>query len=213
MTDKKIFIFDLDGTLVDAYRAIEKSLNFARKHLGYSLVRYDEVKQKVGKGDVLFIKTFFRSKDVETALAMYRKHHEKSILRYSKPKSYARWLLATLKKKKKLLAIASNRPARFTHAILNRLDMRKYFDYVVCADEINKLKPAPDILRIVLKKFAMKKDQALYIGDMDIDMETAQRAKMDALFVKGGSTHLDGVKKYKNKKIISNLKEVLHFYG
>jgi len=35
---KKIFIFDLDGTLVDAYRAIEDSLNYTRKKLGYPKV-------------------------------------------------------------------------------------------------------------------------------------------------------------------------------
>jgi phosphoglycolate phosphatase-like HAD superfamily hydrolase len=48
---------------------------------------------------------------------------------------------------------------------------------------------------------------------MDIDLETAKRASIDAVYVKGGSSTLKEIKKYKNKKIISDLREIIKLYG
>ena len=82
MIKKKLFVFDLDGTLADVYRAIEKSLNFTRKKFGYPKVDFKEIKRKVGRGDKLFIESFFSKKDAPKALGIYRKHHLKSVLKY-----------------------------------------------------------------------------------------------------------------------------------
>jgi len=113
-----------------------------------------------------------------------------------------------LKKNKKIIAVASNRPKAFTILILKKLSTRKYFDMVLCADEINSHKPSPKILNNILKRFSLSKKDAVYIGDMDIDLETARRAKIDAVFVKGGSSKLSDVKKYKEKIVINSLKEL-----
>ena len=55
MINKKLFIFDLDGTLVDAYGAIEKSLNFLRYSLGLNPISLTKVRRNVGYGDKHFI--------------------------------------------------------------------------------------------------------------------------------------------------------------
>jgi len=202
---KRLFIFDLDGTLADAYGAIEKSINFTLKRLGLPLVAYQEVKKRVGRGDRLFMKSFFPAKDMEKVLKVYRPHHAKALLRYTRLKPYAKKLLYTLKKEKKLLAIASNRPYYYTNIILKKLGIRKYFDVVLCADQINSLKPGPKILYTIIKKLGVSKEETVYTGDMDIDMETAKRAKVDAIFITGGSSTINAVKKYKNKKVIHSL--------
>lgn len=207
--EKKLFIFDLDGTLVDAYEAIEKSVNFALKKFNLPGTTYNEVKRKVGRGDRLFMKEFFQKGDIDKVLKIYRAHHAKALLRYTKLRPYAKRLLYALKRKKKLLAIASNRPYYFTDIILKKLGIRKYFDAVLCADNINSLKPDPKILYAVIKKLGVKKEDAVYVGDMDIDVETAKRARMDAIFITGGSSPLSSVKKYKNKKTARSLKDIL----
>lgn len=209
MKTKKLFIFDLDGTLVDAYTAIEKSLNFTLKKFGRPSVTCEEVKKKVGKGDRLFMKLFFREEDIERALDVYRPHHAKALLRYTRLRPYARKLLYTLKRKNKLLAIASNRPHYFTNIILKKLGIRKYFDIILCADQINSLKPNPKILYIIIKKLGVARKDTVYAGDMDIDMETARRGNIDAIFIKGGSSSLSSVREYKNKKVVSSLDEIL----
>ena len=208
MKMKKLFIFDLDGTLADAYTAIWKSLNFTRRKFKLGPVSYDEVKRKVGRGDRLFMEMFFPKDKMEEALDIYRKHHIKALIRYSKQKKNAKRVLSRLRKESNLLAIASNRPYYFTNVILKSLDMKKYFNIVACADKIGSIKPNPEILYYILRKLHVKIQDAVFIGDMDIDMETAKRAKMDAIFITGGSSSLNSVKKYKNKKVIHSLTEI-----
>lgn len=212
MIKKKLFIFDLDGTLADAYRAIERSLNFTRSRIGLSKVSYKEAKQKVGRGDRIFMETFFPPDTIKKALRIYRRHHKQSLKIHSRLRPYAKQMLVQLKRRKKLTAIASNRPKFFTNLILRTLGIRKYFDMVLCADEIKSNKPNPKILNVLIKKFEVKKHEAVFVGDMDIDLETAKRAGVDVVFMKGGSSHLSATGKYKNAKIISSLKQILKLY-
>ena len=209
MNTKKLFIFDLDGTIADAYTAIWKSLNFTRGKFGLEPVSYNEAKRKVGRGDRLFMEMFFPRDRMEEALDIYRIHHKKTLARYSKQKKNARRVLSRLRKRSCLLAVASNRPYYFTKIIIKTLDMKKYFDIVACADKIGSIKPDPGVLYYILRKLHVEIQDAVFIGDMDIDMETAKRAKMDAVFITGGSSSLNSVKKYKNKKVISSLDEIL----
>ncbi|MCM8774243.1 MAG: HAD family hydrolase [Candidatus Omnitrophica bacterium] len=207
---KKVFIFDLDGTLVNAYRAIEKSLNFTLRRFGYSPVGYREVKRKVGRGDRIFIQTFFPKKDVDDALGVYRSHHKEAVLKYVRCMPYSRKLLSFLKSKGKFVAIASNRPRYYTDLILEKLKLKKYIDYVLCADEIDTLKPEPKILNDILNKFNFKKKDGIFFGDMWIDAETAKRARIDFVFVEGGSNSLIDIEKSRyNKIVVSNLKEII----
>ncbi len=208
MNDKLLIIFDLDGTLADAYKAIEKSLNFTRKKFGLEPVKYKNIKKSVGRGDTAFVKSFFPDGIAEKAVKIYRCHHAKSLKKYAQARLYARQLLYNLRRRKKILAIASNRPYYYTNIIIKKTGLDKYLDYVLCADQIKSLKPKPKILREILKKFRIKRKQAVYIGDMDIDMETAQRAKIDAVFIPGGSSRIREVKKYKNKVIARSLKDL-----
>lgn len=212
MTRKKLFIFDLDGTLADAYRAIERSLNFTRSRVGLSKVSYKEAKQKVGRGDRIFMETFFPPEKIKEALLIYRKHHKQALKIHSRLRPYAKQMLMRLKRKRKLTAIASNRPKLFTNLILKTLGIRKYFNMVLCADEIKSNKPNPKILNILMKKFGTTKEDVVFIGDMDIDLETAKRAKVDVVFIKGGSSRPSVVGKYKNAKTISSLKEISKLY-
>ena len=213
MKEKKLFIFDLDGTLVDAYQAIEKSLNFTREKLGYSIVSFQKVKRNVGRGDRHFVEMFFPGGNKEEALKIYRAHHKETLLKYSQLRPYAKMLLYILKRRKKILAIASNRPKYYTDILLDKFLIKKYFNGVYCGDELDSLKPDPKILNTILERFKVKKEDAVYSGDMDIDLETAERAGIDAVFVKGGSSPLAAVKEYKNKKIVSSLKDILEMYN
>lgn len=208
--NKKLYIFDLDGTLVDAYSAIEDSLNYARSKFGFSKVDYLDVKGKVGRGDKIFVETFFPKDNAKDALEIYRQHHKKSLVNFTKPMHGLVDLLSGLKKLGKIVTIASNRPSEYTKIILDALEISKYFDYVLCGDQVERMKPDPMILDVTIKKFGMTKQDAVFVGDMDIDMQTAQEACVDAIFIEGGSSTKEEVAKYKNKIIVSSLNQILN---
>jgi phosphoglycolate phosphatase len=209
-TKKCLFIFDLDGTLIDAYQAISRSLNHTRRFLGYPPVGFRKAKKSVGKGERHFISLFFPAREVEQALALYRRHHKKELTRYTRVKPHAHRLLRALKQRGCLVAIASNRPSIFTGRIVKGLRLRKYFDLIVCGDQIQRLKPHPKILRHIMRAFKVPKESAVFIGDMSVDMETAARAGVDAVFIKGGSDSVSQIKDYPVRKVISSLKEILN---
>ena len=201
-------IFDLDGTLVDAFKAVTVSLNHALKKNGYSVLSHETIKRKVGWGDRHLIACFVKPGDVDAVLAVYRRHHRTSLIKGVRFLPGAKRLLSDLKKRKYKLAVASNRPTFFSNIILRTLSARKYFDQVLCADRVKNPKPAPDLLKKILKRSAVKPSQALYVGDMTIDAQTGRRAGVKTVIVLTGSSRYGQVAPLKPFGIIRRLREL-----
>jgi len=201
----KLVIFDLDGTLVDAYEAITQSVNFTLKKLDYEEAPAKRIRWAVGWGDRKLLGAFIKGQDLNSALVIYRGHHRIALKKYSKLLPGAKELLEYLKQRDIKIAIASNRPTEFTNIILRRLGLRKYFDYVLCADKLPKGKPHPEILLRIMKKLKIKPEQVVYVGDMTIDVETARNAGIRSIAMLGGSSNLTEIKKAKPFKILKSL--------
>jgi len=206
----KLIIFDIDGTIVDAYTAIEKSLNYARRKLGYRPVSVRKVRTSVGHGDRLFIESHFCKEDVEEALKLYHEHHEKALLRYSKVIPGARRLLFSLKKKGYKLAIASNRQPKFSLILLKYLDLLKYFDAVEFAKNKKEIKPKPFLIPRILKQLGVRKEEALYVGDMTVDVDAGRSAGVKVVAVLGGSSSHSELKNACPCGIARKLSNLLH---
>ncbi len=142
---------------------------------------------------------------MEKALAIYRAHHKKALIKYSKPAPQSRRMLNALKKKNYKLAVATNRPTKFSLILIKHLKLNKYFDLVVCANKKNEIKPRPNLLLRILKKTKIKPEEALYIGDMIIDIYAGKNAGIITIAISGGSSSLTELKKARPFKIISNL--------
>lgn len=207
----KSVIFDLDGTLVDAYEAIIKSVNFTLSEMGYPEASELRIRRAVGWGDKKLLGVFVEEKDIESALAVYRRHHRFSLKSSIKLLPYANEILRYLTKNGFKIAIASNRPTEFTDIILRRLALKKYFDYVLCADKLAQGKPHPEILLKIIKKLKVKPAEAVYVGDMAIDVETAQAAGIKPIAVSSGSSTLQEIKKARPFKIIKSLASLKKF--
>ncbi len=203
MQNLKLIIFDLDGTLIDAYAAINSSFNYAMRRLGLKPQSASTIRHSVGWGDANLLKPYMDKKDLNTAVSFYRKHHKLSLLTQSKLYPKVRLLLQQLKTQGYKLAVASNRPTKYSLILLKHLKINKFFDYLLCADKLKQGKPHPEILNKIIKKFAVKKCQALYVGDMAIDAQAGRRAKIKTIIVRGGSSTNLEIKKENPFKIIS----------
>ncbi len=198
----KLVIFDLDGTLIDAYSAIFSSFNYVMRKLGLKPKSPEVIRSAVGWGDMNLLKPYVPADELKTALLLYRRHHKSSLLEHSRLYPYVRKLLQRLKSKGCKLAVASNRPTRFSLILLRHLGIMKFFDYVLCADKLKHGKPDPEILDKIIRKFDFRKAQVLYVGDMVIDAQAGRRAGVKTVIVTGGSSKPAEIRKERPFKII-----------
>ncbi len=205
---RRVIIFDLDGTLVDAYPAIIKSFNYAMQKMGYPKQDGLTIRRAVGGGDGNLLKPFIKIKDLKKALVLYRKHHKTALTKYSRLFSGVNFVLRHLKAKKYKIAVASNRPTRFSWILIRHLGLKKYFDYVLCADKLKHIKPHPEILNIIMQRFSLEPKHTIYVGDMVIDVRAGRRARVKTIAVTTGSSTRKELKEEKPYKIIARITEL-----
>ncbi|PIQ87139.1 MAG: hypothetical protein COV73_03760 [Candidatus Omnitrophica bacterium CG11_big_fil_rev_8_21_14_0_20_43_6] len=170
--------------------------------LGLKPRNISTVRRLVGWGDLNLLKPYVWPEDLKHALSLYRAHHKHSLLKYSRLYPYARSLLKQLKEKGYKLAVASNRPSRFSRILLKHLKINGFFDYVLCADQSKRGKPHPEMLNKIVKRFGLKKSQALYVGDMAIDAQAGRSAKINTVIVTSGSSSKAEIKKEQPFRVI-----------
>jgi phosphoglycolate phosphatase len=195
----KLVIFDLDGTLVNAYPAVSQSVNYTLKALGFAPRSHVDIKRSVGGGDRKLMIHFVGEKLGARALAIYRPHHIKALKAKGAVKLLpgAGAILKFLENKGYKLAIASNRPTKFTRIILKTLGLLKSFDVVLCADKAARPKPYPDMLWAITKGLKLKKSEVLYVGDMTIDVNCGHKAGIRVVAVGTGSSLMKELKDLK----------------
>jgi phosphoglycolate phosphatase len=180
-------IFDLDGTLVDSYGAITESLNHARAGFGLPALDEATVRRSVGHGLESLIADWIAPEHVTRGVELFRE-------RYAEIHADRTWALPQvpetihgLRERGFRLAVASNKPARFSTSILRRLELAAAFEWVAGPDLVGSAKPEPAMLRGCLDRLAVTARQALYVGDMALDVESAARAGVSVVLVPGGS--------------------------
>jgi len=208
----KAILFDLDGTLIDAYQAIIQSFNHTMRRLHYPVKPDTVIRRAVGWGDENLLKPFVRREDLARALRIYRHHHKGALLKGSRLLPGVKRTLKYLKAKGYILAVASNRPTRFSRILVVGLKLAPFFSYMLCADKLKHGKPHPEILKKIMKRLSVEPHEALYVGDMRIDAQAGRRARVKTIVVTTGSSSLREIKKenpFCIIKKISHLKEIV----
>ena len=202
----KFIIFDLDGTLVDAFGAVTQSLNHMFDKMGYPRLSRESVKRKVGWGESALVRSVVSPEDLEKGLRIYRKHHKDALPQGVKFLPYAKQTLEYLKLSGYKMAVASNRPTRFSKIILKELKLKTYMSDLICADHPDvRKKPSPDMLKFLLKKHGFKPKESVYVGDMTIDAECARKARMKSFIVLTGSSFEKDIKEVNPDFIIPRI--------
>lgn len=95
--------------------------------------------------------------------------------------------LDALKREGVILLIASNNIREVLERLTLRLDIAKYFDGIICADDVVNTKPAPDIALLALERYNIKGSESLVVGDSTYDMDMGRGACCDLCGVSFGS--------------------------
>ncbi len=185
----KLVIFDMDGTILDTLKDMTEALNHTLKEYGYPLRSLDEVRLFVGNGIHKLIERAVppgtEKEDIEKVFNSYVPYYEANCAVATMPYEGIVDVIRQLRKAGLLTAVVSNKKDPAVQTLV-----KKYFDG--CFDEAVgeregiRRKPAPDSVFEVLKILNTDKREAVYIGDSDVDLETAKNAGMDAIAVTWG---------------------------
>lgn len=186
-------MFDLDGTLINAYPAICASFHYVMKKMGLPPVSDNEVIRAVGWGERKLFEPFVTASRVEEALGIYRPHHIQALAEHCEYLPGAKELLSRLHAQGYRLAVASNRPERTSRLVLQELGAEDFFEAVVCGDTIQKFKPDPGVLLEILKRTHSAAQEAVYVGDMALDVQTGKGAGVVTIAVATGSSSAEEI--------------------
>ena len=184
-----IAIFDLDGTILNTLEDLADSTNYALKTCGYPERTMDEVRQFVGNGIRNLMERAVPEgtpvEEIDRVHETFTAHYKVHCADKTRPYDGIVELLQNLKKDGCKLAVVSNK-ADYGVQELCKQYFDGVFDFAVGEREGIRKKPAPDSVNEVLKTLGCSRDRAVYIGDSDVDIQTAANAQMDHIIVEWG---------------------------
>ncbi len=204
----KCVIFDLDGTLIDGYKSIAESFNYAMEKLGYPVQDPVLIKRKVGLGTDTLLAPFIRTEDLEEAERLYKLKMDEVLLDTVSLLPGVKEALEYLKENGIKLAVASNKAAQYANAALKHLGIYDYFDALMYGDEIDNMKPHPQMLKMIMGQLNVSPDETILVGDMTIDIETGNRAGIKTICVPTGSNTREEIEEKKPFLILDNIYEL-----
>ncbi len=186
---RKLIIFDMDGTILDTLEDLKNSLNYALAEHGYPIRTLDEVRRFVGNGIGKLIQRgcpqTATPDEVKAVHATFLPHYALHCNDHTRPYEGIPQVIATLRAAGYLTAVVSNK-ADFAVQELCKIWFDGLFDAAVGEREGMQRKPAPDSVFAVCCQLNISVDEAIYIGDSEVDLQTAQNAGMDVIAVEWG---------------------------
>lgn len=189
MKKYKLAIFDLDGTLLETLEDLHDSTNHALVSQGLPPRTLDEVRRFVGNGIHKLIERAVpegsSSETVEQVFEEFKTWY--AVHCNDKTRAYdgIKEMLLALRKAGVRTAVVSNK-ADFGVQTLCKTYFSGLLDVAVGQREGIRLKPAPDSVNEVLRLLEIRREDAVYIGDSDVDIDTARNAGMDCISVTWG---------------------------
>lgn len=201
-------LFDFDGTLADSYPAITASVNHVRAGYGLPPLSEPEVRRHVGRAAGYLLEHTVPAGTLEANLAAYRAHHPSVLRSGTRLLPGAAEALKALHEHGLLLGVCSNKPVGFTRELVAYLDIASYLNVVLGPEDVPHPKPAPDMLRAALSRLHVGADQALYIGDMTVDIQTARAAGVSVWVVPTGSDEVETLEQAHPDRLLRDLGEL-----
>lgn len=183
-----LYIFDFDGTLADTSNCIIASFEatfkkFGRKKPSRKIIKYNtglplfKVLEKLG----------IEEEERDKYILYYRKQYSK--LLNSKTRLYPgiKKILKALKKKDKVIYVATSKGIKGVSKNLKVLGINKYFDFVIGEETVKNKKPHPETVFFSLKNSQIKSQRAIMIGDSSFDIQMGKAGGIKACAVTWGA--------------------------
>ncbi len=210
----KALVWDLDGTLLNTIDDLADSVNFALLKYGLPSKSVSEVKKAVGNGvNKLIERCLETGKDnlhFTQVLENFKEHYSRNSAVKTAPYLEICEILKELKTRGYKLAVVSN---KFENAVVDLC--KKYFsntfDVIIGETPQIKRKPAPDMLFEAIKLLKVKREEIYFIGDSEVDLQTAKNADVKCLSALWGFRSKEILLANGGKYLLNTPKEIFDF--
>ncbi len=207
-------VFDLDGTLLNTLDDLAASVNFALKENGLPLRTIDEVRRFIGNGVRILIRRAVpegtTDEVYETTFKSFENHYRENSRNLTAPYKGVMEMLNDLKGMGYKLAIVSNK-IDFAVKDLREEFFSDVIEVAIGDSPDTNNKPEPDMVFKALDMLGESVDNAVYVGDTDVDLETAKNSGMDCISVSWGFRSHEELVGYDAKMIADTPEEIKKF--
>ena len=202
------FIFDLDGTLLDTLGDLAASVNYALRTHGMPEHSIDDVRRFVGNGVRKLMQRAIpdgeSNPDFEATFVTFRQHYLAHSLDTTRPYDGIPETLTALKARGCRLAVVSNKMMAATQELCRHF-FPDTIEVAIGEHEAEGIrrKPAPDTVFAALRQLGVGKEGAVYVGDSDVDIQTAANAGLPCISVLWGFRDRDFLIQHGAKTFIS----------
>jgi phosphoglycolate phosphatase len=180
LTEIKLVVFDLDGTLVDSKQDLALSVNAMRERMGLGPLALDLIASYIGHGVTVLVQRALgdlaSTENVQNCLAFFLQYYEQHMLDNTRAYPGVPEALEELRHRR--LAVLTNKPVRFSRVMLERLALAPYFALVYGGNSFPQKKPDPVGLQKIMDELRVPPRQTLIVGDSDTDVLTGRNANV-----------------------------------
>jgi phosphoglycolate phosphatase len=203
-------LFDFDGTLADSFAPITSSTNHVRGLYGLPPLAESVVRQYVGLGLDNLMERLVPNADTAQAVVLYREHHPTVMKTETKLMPGVAETIPELARRGLRMAVCSNKRVEFTRELVESLRLGRYFSEVLGPDDVaGKAKPDPAMLLEGLRRLNVSAEESVYVGDMDVDVQTAKAAGVPIWLVLGGAVGMEFAANTGPDRVLSGFGELL----
>lgn len=209
----KTIVFDLDGTLLDTLDDLWLSVNASLAKFGLPTRTREEVRSFVGNGIFKLIQRAAGKVDptlLQQVFEEFKRHYGEHCQDHTKPYEGIMEMLASLQAKGVRTAVLSNK-ADFATKKLSATYFGELIEEAVGENEEKGIrkKPAPDALFAVMEKLGADRKSTVYVGDSEVDIQTAQNGGVDCISVTWGFKDREFLLENGASKLIDDPKQLL----
>ena len=207
-----LIIFDMDGTILNTLEDLKNSLNYVLQQAGYQTRTLEEVRTFVGNGIRKTIERALPSdieeEKIDELFSLFMDYYAIHNTDNTKPYNGVIDLLKELKHLGYKTAVVSNKKNSAVKSLCKKF-FTGLFD-VEIGEKVNiAKKPEPDEVNEVLKILNIDRTKSIYIGDSEVDIQTAQNSKMKSIIVDWGFRDRKFLYEHGAEVIVSNPSEIL----
>jgi len=204
----RLAVFDLDGTLIDGFDAVQEALAHAMSRLGKDPPSLEETRAMVGRGLARLVEQAAGSESVAEGVRLFRDYYPRVAVAKSHLLPGARETLEKVARQGVAMSLASNKPPDFSRLILEAKGIAGFFRRIVGPDARFPPKPDPAMLTDLMRDAGSGPADTVCVGDMEVDVQFARAGGCRVAVVASGARSREFLESAGPDRLFASLAEL-----